>query len=145
MRGLYFDDWRHGPSMNEAAGSGYLDDDGTRQPIHPIFSQRELHRRIYAIVKKFRPDDGVVIMHTASQTFLPVISFCDVLYDGEVMIWTDLIPPGGDYFKTYRNDLFQAMFTGKQYGPVPAFHDMTMQYSVGSHDKVGAYLLHVSK
>ena len=143
MRGLYYDDWRNGSSTNEAAGSGYIDEQGIRQPTNPIFSQREVHRRIYAIVKKFRPDDGVVIIHTASTVMLPVVSFCDVIYDGEVMLWTDLIPPGGDYFKTFRNDLFQAMFTCKQYGPIPGFHDMTMQYARSFHDKVGGDLLFV--
>lgn len=141
MRGLYYDDWRNAPSMNEAAGSGYIDEEGVRRPIQPIYSQRELHRRIYAIVRKFRPDDGIIIMHVASQTYLPVISFADIIYDGEIMMWSDLIPPEGDYFKTHRNDLYQAMFQCKQYGPVPGFHDMTMNYMRHHADIVGPNLL----
>ena len=125
MRGLYYDNWLPRPSMNEEAGSGYIDEDGIRQPINPIFSQREIQRRVYAIVKHFRPDDGMVIIHTASTLIMPIISFCDSIYDGEIMSWVDLLPPNGDYFQTYRDDLFRAMFTCRQYGPVPSFHDET--------------------
>lgn len=127
MRGLYYDDWRNGPSTNEAAGSGYIDEQGVRQPTNPIFSQRELHRRVYAIVHKYRPDDGVVFIHTASTIMLPVASFCDVIYDGEIMIWTDMVPPSGDYFQTYTNSLFQVIFQCRQYGQIPGFHDMTRE------------------
>ncbi|NCO35768.1 MAG: LamG domain-containing protein [Armatimonadetes bacterium] len=125
MRGLYYDDWMPPVSMNPAAGSGYVDETGVRRPIYPIFSQRELHRRVYAIVHKARPKDGVVIIHTASSILLPIVSFCDIIYDGEILGWVDLVPPEGDYFQTYRNDLFQTIFACRQYGPVPGFHDMT--------------------
>ena len=54
-----------------------------------------------------------------------------MLVQVEVMMWSDLIPPEGDYFKTHRNDLYQAMFQCKQYGSVPGFHDMTMNYMRG--------------
>ena len=127
FRGLYYDDWLPGLSMNEAAGSGYVDQDGIRRPVNPIFSQREIHRRVYSIVKRFRPDDGVVIIHTASTIILPIVSFCDVIYDGEIMGWVDLIPPEGDYFQTFRNDLFQMIFSCKNYGPIPGFHDQTVK------------------
>lgn len=123
MRGLYFDDWRAGSSMNEAAGSGYRDDEGILRATHPIFSQREIHRRVYTILKEFQPDDGVVIIHTSTATYLPVISFADMVYDGEILGWQDLAPPGGDYFKTWTNDLMQVIFQSKQYGPMPGFHD----------------------
>jgi len=125
MRGLYYDDWSPGLSLNEAAGSGYVDEQGVRRPIHPVFSQREIHRRIYAIVKRKRPDDGFVMIHTSGLTLLPIVAFCDLFYDGEIMGWVDRLPPQGDYFTTYRNDLFQAIFCGRQYGPIPGFHDMT--------------------
>lgn len=86
--------------MNEAAGSGYVDENGIRRAAHPIFSQREIHKRIYSIVKHFRPDDGIVIIHTASTISLPIVSFCDIIYDGEMMGWQDLVPPKGNYFQT---------------------------------------------
>ena len=41
------------------------------------------------------------------------------------MSWLDLVPPGGNYFETFRNDLFQMIFSCKNYGPVGGFHDMT--------------------
>ena len=135
MRGLYYDDWRQGPSINELAGSGYRDEQNVLHATQPIFSQRELHRKVYAIVKKNQPDDGMVIIHTASATFLPIVSFCDVIYDGEIMIWTDMVPPAGDYFRTYTNDLFQAAFQSKQFGPVFGFHDMTTQ-QFGSYPEI---------
>jgi hypothetical protein len=122
MRGLYYDDWRNGPSTNSLAGSGYIDENGVRQPTNPIFSQRELHRRVYAIVHEARPD-GVVILHKACTDILPIMAFTDVLYEGEIMMWSDLIPPYGDYFKTYTNDFFQNVFQSKQYGIPMAFLD----------------------
>jgi hypothetical protein len=128
MRGLYYDDWRPPLSMNEAAGSGYVDENGVRKPVNPIFSQREIHRRVYSIVKDFRPDDGVIIIHTASTIALPIVSFCDIIYDGEIMGWVDLVPPEGNYFETFRNDLFQMIFSCKNYGPIGGFHDMTAYY-----------------
>jgi len=135
FRGLYYDSM-HAPavSMNEGAGSGYVDEKGVRHPTSPIFSLRETQRRVYAIVKHFRPDDGIVIIHTASTIQLPVVSFCDIIYDGEIMGWLDLVPPGGNYFETFRNDFFQMIFSCKNYGPVGGFHDMTAS---PNYDKPG--------
>lgn len=126
FRGLYYDSMSAPmTSMNEAAGSGYVDETGVRHPTSPIFSLRETQKRIYAIVHKFRPEDGIVIIHTASFIQLPVVSFCDIIYDGEMMSWVDLLPPNGNYFDTYRDDLFQMIFSCKNYGPVGGFHDMS--------------------
>ena len=126
FRGLYYDSMSAPmSSMNEAAGSGYVDENGVRRPTSPVFSLRETQKRVYAIVHKFRPDDGVVIIHTASFIQLPVVSFCDIIYDGEMMSWVDLLPPNGNFFDTYRDDLFQMIFSCKNYGPVGGFHDMS--------------------
>ena len=126
FRGLYYDSMSAPmSSMNEAAGSGYVDDNGVRHATSPIFALRETQKRVYAIVHKFRPDDGIVIIHTASWIQLPVVSFCDIIYDGEMMSWVDLLPPNGNYFDTYRDDLFQMIFSCKNYGPVGGFHDMS--------------------
>jgi hypothetical protein len=122
-RGLYYDDWMNGHSKNELAGSGYVGEDGIRYPTQAVLRQRELHRRIYAIVKKARPDDGLILIHTAGVIMLPVVAFCDVIYDGEVLGWTDLRPPKGNYWDTYKPSLMQTLF-GKQYGPVTILHDM---------------------
>lgn len=141
-RGVYYDNFAPGVSMNELTSSGYIDEGGSPRPTNPIFSQRELHRRAYAIVKQYRPDDGVVILHTASSTLLPIVAFSDIVYDGEIMIWQDLVPPDGDYFQTYKNSLFQAIFQCKQFGLVPGFHDMTTQQLAMYPEVVGPdYLL----
>ena len=71
-RGLYYDNRKPGTSMNQAAGSGYIDEKGELRPTYPIFSQREIHRRVYAIVHKARPEDGVVVIRTASTILLPI-------------------------------------------------------------------------
>ena len=42
-----------------------------------------------------------------------------------MMSWVDLLPPNGNYFDTYRDDLFQMIFSCKNYGPVGGFHDMS--------------------
>ncbi|MCF7854741.1 MAG: LamG domain-containing protein [Candidatus Pacebacteria bacterium] len=122
-RGFYYDDWLPPVSKNEAAGSGYIDENGIRRPINPIFSQRELHRRVYALVKQHRPDDGFVMIHTASSILLPIVSFCDMIYDGEIMQWVDHRPPDGEFFETFKDSYFQMIFSCKNYGPVGGFHD----------------------
>ncbi len=125
VRGLYYDDWMQGNSSNELAGSGYVGYSGTRRPTRDIWNQREFHRRVYATVKKYRPDDGLVTIHTSGCIYLPVVSFCDIIYDGEVMIWRDRIPPNGNYFDTYDPTILQMLLSAKMYGPVQGLHDMT--------------------
>ncbi|MBN1864276.1 MAG: hypothetical protein JW808_05190, partial [Victivallales bacterium] len=134
MRGLYYDDWVHGVSMNEAAGSGYVDENGIRQPTWPVFSQREIHRRTYAIIKQFRPDDGIVTIHTSCVILLPIVSFCDLMLDGEIMGWLDMRPPKGNYFDTFRLDLMQMIFSCKNYGPVPLYYEYPS--NEGNMDKI---------
>jgi hypothetical protein len=141
MRGLYYDDWYPGVSKNQAAGSGYIDEKGMLRPTYPLFSQREIHRRIYAIVKKFRPKDGIVIIHTSGLNVLPIVAFCDVTYDGEILGWTQFRPPKGNYFDTYHLDLLRILFSGRQYGPVPAFHDMTRTYIERNVKDMGKIML----
>lgn len=135
VRGLYYDDWVQGPSRNPLAGSGYIGYSGRRRPTHDIFNQRELHRRIYAIVHKYRGDEGLVKIHTSGSIYLPVVAFCDVIYEGEIMCWTDRNPPNGNYFDTYRNDIFRMLLSGRQYGIPSELHDISA--SVAPREKVG--------
>lgn len=125
IRGLYYDDWVQGDSSNELAGSGYIGYSGTRRATRDIYNQREFHRRIFNLIKTYRPDDGIVTIHTSGCIFMPIVSFCDIIYDGEVMIWPDRIPPKGQYFDTYDKTIVQLNLSAKMYGPVQALHDMT--------------------
>jgi hypothetical protein len=123
-RGLYYDDWLPGSSKNEFAGSGYIGNSGIRRPTRDICNQREFHRRVYALVKHYRPD-GIIYLHVSGCPILPLSGFCDIDYDGEVMGWSDRLPPDGRYFDSYRMDIFQILFSTRQFGPVPVFHDIT--------------------
>ncbi len=125
VRGLYYDDWLPGASTNELAGSGYLGEGGVRRATRDIRNQREFHRRIYALVKRYRPEDGIIYLHVSGCPILPILGFADIDYDGEVMVWSDRIPPEGRYFDTYRMDIFQMLFSCRQFGVVPGFHDVT--------------------
>ncbi len=137
VRGLYYDDWLPGESKNEFAGSGYIGETGVRRPTRDIFNQREFHRRVYALVKHYRPDDGTIYIHVSGCPILPIISFCDINYDGEVMVWSDRLPPDGRYFDSYRMDIFQILFSARQFGPVPGFHDVTTKtLSTGGSPKI---------
>ena len=137
VRGLYYDDWLPGESKNEFAGSGYIGEKGVRRATRDIFNQRECHRRVYALVKKYRPEDGIVYIHVSGCPILPIISFCDINYDGEVMVWSDRVPPEGRYFDSYRMDIFQLLFSARQFGPVPGFHDVTTKtLSTGGSPKI---------
>lgn len=125
VRGLYYDDWLPGASSNELAGSGYIGEGGVRRATRDIRNQREIHRRVYALVKRYRPKDGVIYIHVSGCPILPILSFSDITYDGEVMVWSDRIPPEGRYFDTYRMDIFRMLFSCRQFGTVPGFHDVT--------------------
>ena len=41
------------------------------------------------------------------------------------MVCSDRIPPEGRYFDTYRMDIFRMLFSCRQFGTVPGFHDVT--------------------
>ena len=130
VRGLYYDDWLQSlVSTNKLAGSGYVDANGVRRPTQSIYAARENHRRVYAIIKALRPKDGIIIIHDSGMPVLPIHAFCDVVYDGEVMLWADRIPKDGNFFDTFRHDIVQTLFTGKQFGVIGALHDVSRLYS----------------
>ncbi len=131
VRGLYYDDWLPGQSTNALAGSGYIGRNGVRRATRDIRNHREFHRRVYALVRQYRPDDGVIYLHTSGCPLLPVLAFADIDYDGEILSAVHRRPAEGNYFDTYTMDLFQMLFSARQFGVVPGFHDVTTKVVLG--------------
>jgi hypothetical protein len=88
--GLYFDGYPgEQASCNLKAGFGYVDADGKGKSTYPILAGREMMRRTYAIVTKYRPR-SCIMLHPATTMLMPVFSFAHASYDGEHMGWGDI-------------------------------------------------------
>ena len=86
---------------------------------YPYFAVRDLHKRIYTIVKTKKPD-GFIWEHT-SRTFNPLqLAWIDVYSDGEpyrnANAW-----PKEKLSKTLNRTYFEISGTGQQVGAVPCF------------------------
>ncbi|MGC8977364.1 MAG: glycoside hydrolase domain-containing protein [Candidatus Ratteibacteria bacterium] len=124
--GLYFDGYAGPtPSANIDVGFGYIDRDGNIKPVYPILAGRELMKRIYTIVKKYRPEKGVIIVYPATFIAMPVLSFTDGNYEGEHWIWADLADKikkgGGWYSAALTPDWLRVVHNMKPFGLVPNF------------------------
>ncbi len=92
--GLYFDGFPgQVRSANRRVGFGYVDRDGKARGTMPLRAGREMMRRVYAVVQKYRGDQGALLMHTALSFPMPILSFSHAVLDGEFMFWTDIKEP----------------------------------------------------
>lgn len=103
------------PCSNERHGCGYVRPDGSRGVNYPIFSTREMMRRIYTIVKTRKPD-GQVNVHQSTCMTIPTLSWATSYWDGEQF---GSIEPGPFALETIPLDAFRTEFMGHQWG-VPA-------------------------
>ncbi|MBT4819175.1 MAG: hypothetical protein HN742_07585 [Lentisphaerae bacterium] len=67
---------------NRNHGCGYQDEDGNWRGTYPIFTTREMLKRLYAVTHTNKPD-GIVDVHESFCLCIPTTSFCDVIYTGE--------------------------------------------------------------
>jgi hypothetical protein len=111
----------------------YPDRNRSRYPsgtVFPVLALRTLLRSIYTMVKKKNPHD-LVIVHSSGHDLTPVISYSDVVLDGEQVAsrrWTC-----GTYWKMLSLAEFQGEFAGWQWGPAPMFLS-TLGYKRGCLD-----------
>ena len=112
--GIYIDN--PGPYFCENARHGC---GAGGKKTYPYFSLRDLHKRIYAIVRSHRPD-GIVWEHT-SENFNPLqFAWIDVYSDGEH--WRDAKRyPKEKVFELFNRSYMEITGTGHQVGAVPAF------------------------
>lgn len=86
---------------------------------YPFFAVRDLHKRIYTIVKS-RKLDGIIWEHT-SQTFNPLqLAWVDVYSDGE-HFRNDQAYPRERLLQEFDRTFMDITGTGHQVGAVPAF------------------------
>lgn len=115
---------------NALHGCGYDTADG-RQGTWPIFAHRELHKRIYKILKKARPESALVTLgHPGGSLNLPHINFWDASVEGEY-INVDIRGPVYEkgYTAFYSPERFAAEFSGRTFNSVP----MSMFYTVNNN------------
>jgi hypothetical protein len=117
--GLYLDNIYLYPDTNRAQYPT-----GT---VYPVLALRHLLRNVYALVKQ-KNEQNLVIIHMSGHDLTPVISYSDVILDGEHVAsrpWT---------CQTYQKMLnlweFQGEFAGRQWGPTPMFLS-TLGYKEG--------------
>ncbi len=118
------------PCMNESHGcvARYLD--GTRVPVYPVFAVRDTFRRVYAVVKQYKPD-GIVDNHVYDCMNSGALAYATSYWNGEQLaaaeIPTDSLPL----------DRFRSEFAGVNWG-VPG--DL-LSYKLGSFKKALAVSL----
>ena len=112
--GIYIDN--PGPYWCENATHGC---GGGDKKTYPYFSLRDLHKRIYTVVKSYKPD-GLVWEHT-SETFNPLqLAWIDIYSDGEH--WRDKKRfPKEDVYRLFNRAYMDISGSGQQVGAVPCF------------------------
>ena len=117
--GLYYDIFRPGLCKHMEHGCGWLDNTGKIQGSMPIIKSRELMKRIYTAVKKEKPE-MMMMGHCSSHVNMAFAGFVDIVLDGEQFRGSRFIARSGHYSDSLTNDWMRSVFTGRQYGFVPA-------------------------
>ncbi len=116
LDGVYLDGtanpWK---CRNTKHGCGYIKPDGTVGDTYPIFSTREMMKRIWTIVKS-RKADGMINVHQSTTMTIPTIAFATSYWDGEQL---GGIPRGQWSLDLLPLDAFRCEFMGHPWG-VPA-------------------------
>lgn len=98
--------------------------------VYPILALRALVRNIYSMVKA-KDLRNLVIIHMSAHDLVPVISYSDVILDGEDIAsrpWTCKT-----YWKMLNLEEFRGEIYGRQWGPAPMFLS-TLGYKKGCLD-----------
>jgi hypothetical protein len=89
LDGLYHDFTMLMVLTDVEQGFGYTRD-GKAVRCYPFFERRELYKRIFTMLKQYRKD-AINIGHMSGDMYVPYLSFCDIIVNGEHF--------GGDYWK----------------------------------------------
>jgi hypothetical protein len=112
--GYYFDCCFVNRCSNDKHGCGYFDEDGKQQAEYPIFAQREMKKRVYKLLKS-KKKDSLIVDHTSALLDAPLLSFCDIAFDGEQVS----LGANDDYYDFFPLDKMRAEFTCRQWGYIP--------------------------
>ena len=113
--GLYVDNAQVWPCNNPTHGCGG-DDGADSTSICPIFSTRELQKRIYRYTKAKDPE-FILVAH-ACAFYVPFLSFFDIYAGGERFM-TLSRTHDANYMRALPLDVFRAEFIGRNWGNVP--------------------------
>ncbi len=106
--GLYYDVSHAVGCTNELHGHGWVDENGVRQPEHPVLELRAMYKRLYALVHE-RIEGGLIFAHQAS------------VFEGYSHPWTD-VATYGEYwlgihsYEPLTLERMRAEYDVRQYG-----------------------------
>jgi hypothetical protein len=98
-------------------GFGYMRD-GVAVRCYPFFERRELYKRIFTLLKQYKKD-AINIGHMSGDMYVPYLSFCDLIVNGEHF--------GGVYWKgktvqeLMTDDYLHSEVMGHNYGLTTVF------------------------
>jgi hypothetical protein len=122
--GIYTDGAWGNAETSAEHGCGYIDAQGVRQPTYPIYATRNYYKRLAWLFQKYAHGQPAILAHTSSVIGLPVLSFADIVLDGEqffypIREWNR--PEDPSYLAFAPLDAFQAELMTQQFGLVPVF------------------------
>jgi len=135
--GVYLDgtEWPWG-CRNVRHGCGYRRPDGTVGPTYTFFATRRMMKRIYAIVKKRKPN-GLVNVHNSTVMTIPTLAWATSSWDGEQF---GGIERGPFALEVLPLDTFRCEFMGRQWGVPSEFLCYNRPYTY--HEALSFTLLH---
>ena len=126
---LYFDLGVPRVCHNHCHGCGWKDMNGNLRNTYNILGTRNIAKRIYTDFKRQQPN-GLIINHMSEEPAMPVLSFADILVDGE--LYCLQVAEDESYYKTFTPDMFRAAFLSRQWGPlqcyIPQFERASIVY-----------------
>ena len=131
--GYYFDVSQPEACYGTCHGCGFVDANGSLKSTFNIMGTRQLLKRIYTQLKQNNPN-GIIAFHASGQLFLPVLSFADVILDGENFRSTLLRNRG--YQQKLKPDVFRAEYMGKNFG-IPVV--LLPEFRVDSQPELKSY------
>lgn len=117
LSGYYYDQLHPYAYSGKSANVGY-EENGIRYATYPIRAQRQLFKRLYAVVKS-QPWKTWQWGHMSAKMNIPVLSWLDGYYDGEHPF--SALVRDKSYMEVMTLDTFRAEFIGRQWGLAPLF------------------------
>ena len=112
FNGIYHDTEIYWPDNNRYHGSGYAEG-GVQHATYPMLGARELIKRMYCWMRA-KEETTLLTYHLSGRPNMAVLSWCDVLVDGENLEGALSSQP--DYHRIVPVDTFAAQFRGHNFG-----------------------------
>lgn len=113
--GIYVDNAAPYPCCNTRHGCGVED-----QRSYPYFANREWFKRLYTVIRKHKPQQGLVVKHNSRFLNSFALSFADIYVDGE-QFRDPKIDRNAIGLENIDRTYMRIGFTGRQWGAQPCF------------------------